>query len=119
MADSECISEFRVRESDLPKLRDALQIPNSFTCYQKSVSDDMEGLCVVLRRLAYLCRYSDIIPRFCRPIAVLSMVTNEVLDFIYNAHTYKITEWNHALLFPALLQIFSDAVYAKGAALNN
>ena len=42
--DSECISEFRVRKRDLPKLRDALQIPNSFTCYQKSVSDGMEGL---------------------------------------------------------------------------
>ena len=52
MADSECISEFRVRKSDLPKLRDARQIPNSFTYYQKSVSDGMEGLCMLLHRLA-------------------------------------------------------------------
>ena len=119
MADSECISEFRVRKSDLPKLRDALQIANSFTCYQKSVSDGMEGLCMLRRRLAYLCRYSDMIPRFGRPIPVLSMGTNEVLDFIYNTHSHKITEWNHALLSPALLQTYADAVYAKGAALNN
>ena len=72
MADSECISEFRVKKSDLPKLRDALQIPDSFTCYQKSVSDGMEGLCMLLRRLAYPCRYSDMIPRFGRPTPVLS-----------------------------------------------
>ena len=52
MADSECISEFRVRKSDLPKLRDARQTPNSFTYYQKSVSDGMEGLCMLLHRLA-------------------------------------------------------------------
>ena len=119
MADSECISEFRVKKSDLPKLRDALQIPDSFTCYQKSVSDGMEGLCMLLRRLAYPCRYSDMIPRFGRPTPVLSMVTNEVLDFIYNTHSHKITEWNHALLSPALLQTYADAVNAKGAALNN
>ena len=119
MADSGCISEFRVRKSDLPKLRDALQNPNSFTCYQKSVSNGMEGLCMLLCRLAYPCRYSDMIPRFSRPIPVLSMVTNEVLDFIDNTHSHKITEWNHALLSPALLQTYADAVYAKGAALNN
>ena len=47
------------------------------------------------------------------------MVTNEVLDFIYNTHSHKITEWNHALLSSALLQTYADAVNAKGAALNN
>lgn len=50
---------------------------------------------------------------------MLSMVTNEVLDFIYNTHSHKITEWNHALLSPALLQTYADAMYAKGATLNN
>ena len=119
MADSECFSEFRVRKSDFPKLRDALQFPNSFTCYQKSVSDGMEGLCMLLRRLAYPCRYSDMIPRFGRPIPLLNMATDEVLDFIYNTHSHKITKWNHALLSSALLQTYADAVYAKGAALNN
>ena len=47
------------------------------------------------------------------------MVTNEVLDFIYNTHSHKITEWNLALPSPTLLQTHADAVNAKGAALNN
>jgi len=72
MDDSECISEFRVKKGDL-------QIPNSFTCYQGSESDGMEGLCMLLRRLAYPCRYSDMIHRFGRPTPVLSMVTNKVI----------------------------------------
>ena len=113
------LSEFRVKKSDLPKLTDALQIPDSFTCYQNSVSDGMEGLCMLLRRLAYPCRYSDMIPRFGRSTPVLSMVTNEVLDFIYNTHSHKITEWNHALLSLAILQTYADAVNAKGAALHS
>ncbi|KAK3734696.1 hypothetical protein QZH41_002116 [Actinostola sp. cb2023] len=84
MADSECIAEFRVKKRDLPLLADMLQIPDSFVCDQGSVSEGMEGLCMLLRRLSYPCRYSDMIPRFARPTPVLSMVTNKALDFIYD-----------------------------------
>ena len=119
MEDSECISEFRVQKCDLPKLADALDIPDSFHCYQGSVSGGMEGLCMLLRRLAYPCRYSDMVPRFGRPIPVLSMVTNEVLDFIYDTHSHRLTQWNHAILAPPLLQSYADAIYAKGAAIDN
>ena len=50
---------------------------------------------------------------------VLSMVTNKVLDFIYDTHGRRIKEWNHDLLRPASLQTYADAVYAKGAAHEN
>jgi hypothetical protein len=119
MDNSDCIAEFRVAKRDIRPLADALQIPASFKCQQKSVSDGMEGLCMLLKRLAYPCRYSDMIPRFGRPVPVLSMVTNEVLDFIYETHKNRITDWNHDLLSPIKLQTYADAVYAKGAALDN
>ena len=60
MNDSECLAEFRVKKRDLEILADALQIPDSFTCDQRSVVTGMEGFCILLRRLAYPCRYSDI-----------------------------------------------------------
>ena len=66
---------------------------------------------MLLRRFAYPCRYSDMIHRFGRPTPVLSMVTNKVLDFIYDTHSHKITDWNHALLAPALLQTYADVIY--------
>ena len=119
MNDSECLVEFRVKKSDLEILADALHIPDSFTCDQRSVVTGMEGLCILLRRLAYPCRYSHIIPRFGLPVPVLSMVCNDVLDFIYDAHSHRITQWNPTFLSPADLQIYSDAVAAKGAALQN
>jgi len=114
MENDECIAEFRVTKNDLPVLAEALQIPDTFVCPQKSVSDGMEGLCILLKRLAYPCRYSDMIPRFGRPAPVLSMITNEVLDFVYETHKDKILDWNHDLLHPNKLQR-----YAKGAALDN
>ena len=119
MNDSECLAEFRVKKRDLPILAEALQIPDSFTCSQRSVVSGMEGLCILLRRLAYPCRYSDIIPRFGLPVPVLSMVCNDVLDFVYETHGHRITQWNPTVLSPADLQIYSDAVAAKGAALQN
>ena len=119
MNDSECLAEFRVKKRDLPILAEALQIPDSFTCSQRSLVSGMEGLCILLRRLAYPCRYSDIIPRFGLPVPVLSMVCNDVLDFVYETHGHRITQWNPTVLSPADLQIYSDAVAAKGAALQN
>ena len=65
MDDSECFAEFIVKKRDLPDLAAALQIPNQFVCHrhQRSVADGMEGLCMLLRRLSYPCRYSDTIAR--------------------------------------------------------
>ena len=38
---------------------------------------------------------------------------------IYDTHGWRIKQWNHDLLSPARLQTYADAVYAKGAALEN
>ena len=47
------------------------------------------------------------------------MVSNHVLVYIFDLHSHCILNWNHDLLNPAKLQSYSDAVVAKGAALDN
>ena len=59
------------------------------------------------------------IAHFGRPIPVLSMVTNTVLEYIYNIHSHMILQWNQTILQPAQFQTYADAVSLKGAALNN
>ena len=59
------------------------------------------------------------ISQFGLPVPVLSVVSNDVLDFIYNTHRHLITQWNHNVLNPAALQIYSNAIADKGAALHN
>ena len=83
MDDSECLAEFRVKKHDLPDRASALQIPNQFMCHQRSVADGMDELCMLLRRLSYPCRYSDMIACFGRPVPVMSLVTNTVLVYIF------------------------------------
>ena len=110
MLNDECKTEFRFEKTHLPLLADVLQIPPMFKCSQGSVADGMEALCMLLKRL---------VPRFGRPIPVLSMVTNQVLDFIYDTHGRRILQWNHDLLNPRSLEQYTYAVSRKGAPLDN
>ena len=85
-------------------LADALHIPAVFHCKQRGICDCLEGLCVLLRRTSYPCRFSDTIHRFPRPVSVLSLITNEVMDFIYDNHCHLVTEWNRDVLSSVALQ---------------
>ena len=119
MEEPECKSEFRIQKHDIPVLADALGLPETFKCPQRSVAGGIEGLCMLLKRMTYPCRYSDMIYRFGRPVPVLSMVTNQVLDYIYDVHSHRITQWNDQILNPVALQSYADAISRKGAALEN
>ena len=57
--------------------------------------------------------------RFGRPMPVISMVTNTVLDYSFNTDSQRILQWNQPILQLAQLQIYADAVSVKRAALNN
>ena len=80
------------------------KIPATFHCWQRSVYEGIKGLCMLLRRLSYSCRYGDMIARFARPVPALSMITNTVLDYIYDLHGQRITQWNDGVMSPPQLQ---------------
>ena len=74
---------------------------------------------MLLWRLANLCRYSYMMARFGRPAPILSMITNEVLDFIYTNHSHRFLKWNPAILQPVKLEEYANAIQIKGGALDN
>lgn len=115
----ECRSNFRFDKADIPVLADVLGLPEKFRCYQGTTARKLEALCILLRRLAFPCRYADMIQMFGRPVAELCMITNEILDFIYERHGHRLTEWNQQLLNSENLQIYADAIYRKEAPLSN
>ena len=85
----------------------------------RSICDGVEGLCILLRRLSYPCRYGDMIQRFPKPVPILSMVTNQLVDQVYSHHAHRVTQWNHNILYPVKLQTYVDAVVSKGSPLAN
>ena len=116
---SECTAEFRFDKCDIPILADALRIPPKFKCPNGTVCDGIEGLCILLKRFAYPCRYSDMLPIFGRAVPELSMVCNVLTEWMYDEHGHRITNWNHNILSPIALQTYADVIHHKGAPLAN
>lgn len=47
------------------------------------------------------------------------MICSKVVDFIYDEHHHRLTQWNNNLLNPNLLERYADAIHQKGGALDN
>ena len=119
LEDDECISEFRFYKNDLPFLAEVLGIPDVVECYQRSICSGLEALCIFLKGHSYPCRYSDMIALSGKPVPVLYMINNSMIDYIYQAHSHRILQWNDSILNLYSLEIYSNAITAKGSPLNN
>ena len=79
----------------------------------------VEALCVILKRLAFPCRCSDMMPRFARPVPQLSMICNETIHWLDSRWGFKLTDLNQQWLTPQNLMSFANSIYQKGTALGN
>lgn len=82
---------FALEKLKLHFIQKILDIPEKNVCQQDTTAPGIEGLCLLLRQLAYPCLYSDLIHSFGEPIPELSMIYHITLDFIYNTHSHRIT----------------------------
>ena len=119
MNNDECLAEFRFGLAELPILAEVLRLPNRFVCPNGTVASKMEGLCIVLKRFAYPCRYNDMIHRFGRSVTELSLIANEVIDYIYNTHGHLLKNLAQPWSRPERLEKFAKTICDKGPALDN
>ena len=115
----ECKTELRFAEKHLPESRECLGIPEKNTCVQRTVWCGMEGLCILLKRLAYLCRYTDMLPHFGGNPTELCLIFNTMIDFIYDNHNHRLCSWDQFFLQPNQLYSYVEAVQRLGAPLGN
>ena len=97
-------------------------IPDMITTYNRVNVSGTEAFCLLLRRLAYPCRLSDIAKEFFgqRPMPVLSVVVKHMLDYLHdNFASRLLTTLDQPWLSPHRLQQFADSIHARGAALAN
>lgn len=73
---------------------------------------------MILKRLAYPCRYYDMITRFARPVPELCMLSNVVLDWIYDTHGHHLTSWNQPFLSPPFLEQYTQVISRMGPLRN-
>ena len=84
ISEDDCIAEIRFRINDVKRLQRALNLPNNIVCClcNDVKVDATEALCVLPKRLAYPCRYSNMIPRFGCPVAQLCIIFNQLVDIV-------------------------------------
>ena len=96
-----------------------LQVPDQIVCKQRSICNGMEGLCILLKRLAYPCRYTGMAHRFGRNPTELYLIFNTVMDKIYEAHYHRLESWDQPFLPPEQLDNYAIAAQNRGASLEN
>ncbi|CAG2231528.1 unnamed protein product [Mytilus edulis] len=79
----------------------------------------IDGLCMVLRRLAYPCRLEDLEYIFGRSKTELSLIINEVLDYIHDNHCHLLSDFNMSWLSQESLERFADAVFDRDGPLDS
>ena len=117
--EDECWADFRFKKDDLQRVCQALLIEEPIKTYNRLRVEPLEALCLLLRRLAFPCRYSDLIPKFGRPVPELSVIYNHMVDYVYDTFGVLLTSLDQEWLSQANLKSFAEAVYASGAPLDN
>ena len=117
--DTRCRTELRFAKNDLDELLHVFGIPDKISTIQRTTCSGMEGLCILLKRLAYPCRFSDMAVLFGRNPTELCLIFHFVLDHIYNFHNFRLLSWDQPFLQPPILYQYAQAVHNKGAPLDN
>ena len=119
LCDDECQTNFRFFRNDIYRLTEVLDLPDEIECYNGLVVDKVEALAMYLKRFSYPCRYADMVPLFSRPIPQICMITNKVMNFIYDRWRHLLFDLNPPWLSRANLERFAAAIHDRGAALEN
>ena len=119
VTDDECFAEFRFHKKDIPRLVTAFRLHPKFICRNGTTAFADEGLCMLLRRLAYPCRYSDMIPRFGRNKPEICLIVHTVLRYICTEFEHLLYSFRQEWLAADKLTEYAVAVYGKCHALDN
>lgn len=76
------------------RLKEALGVPDKITGYNRTTATGMEALMITLRRLAYPCRWFDLIPIFNRSKPELSIIFSSMVHFLENKANRLLTDLN-------------------------
>ena len=89
--DEQCVVDFRFSNSHLYTLLDVLNIPDRVVTVQGTVCEDIEALCILLKRLSFPCRYTDLTSMFGRNPTELCLIYNTMINLIYENHNHRLS----------------------------
>lgn len=119
VSEAECWGDFRMYRNDVLNLAHIFNIPDEIHCKNRTKCSGVEAFCIFLKRFAYPCRYGDMIQRFGRSVSESCLISNYIVDHVYNNLGHKLTNLNQPWLSPIKLQEYATAIHQKGAPLQN
>ncbi len=118
VTDEESVKHFRFLKNDIIRLAENFQLPEFVICNNGTKAERLEAMCIVLKRLAYPCRWTDLLSTFGRTEPELSLIFNETVRHIYTNFSHLLEDLNQPWLEVDNMNKFAEAVHAKGAALT-
>ena len=117
--DEECWTDLRFRKDDIPRIVNSLVVGDEIVTYNRVRCSSLEAVCLLLRRLAFPCRFTDLIPKFGRPKEVLCVIFNHMLNCLYERFGHLFTSFDQPWYSQPNLAMFAAKIHAKGAPLTN
>lgn len=108
---------FRFQVDEIYDIVDALRMPDILPLDNGSKFRSTEGVCLLLRRLAFPCRLIELMPMFGRSESMLSRIISATMRWIYNRWAQRLFSWDYTRLTPAKLEQFARAVSRAGSPL--
>ena len=84
LGNDQCKAEFQFYKNNIFKLAEYLQLPDEIVTYNSLVVGSAPALCIYLKRFMYPCHYGNMVSHFARPVLELCIITNHMIDWIYN-----------------------------------
>ncbi|CAG7726398.1 unnamed protein product [Allacma fusca] len=97
----------------------ALHFPEEIVTKHRIKFSAMEGLCILLRRLCYPNRLSDLVKVFNRDISSISRIYLFMLNNIYSRYGHLLRTLKQFWLSPKDLENFCQVCYESGSVLPN
>jgi len=110
---------FRFRKSDMELIATALEVPDTFIAGNGYKSCKMEGLHLMLRRLASPCRWVDLSKEFCLTPQSMSVIFNHLLTLMFRKWGDFIRALDHDWMNAEHMQEYAAAYERMGCPLRN
>ena len=89
-------------------------MPHKIVRCQGKVVNSIETLYILLKRLSYLCRLSDMLPLFRRNPTEICLIFNYVVDYILNRFNHHLSSRNQNILQPNNLALYCNVHSSEG-----
>ena len=94
MDEAQCKRQLRFLLSHMYDFKKVLNIPGKIVTFQRIVSSGFDALCVLLKRLAFPCRYTDMVHSWLLTCSIIStlntiIVCNHGTNIFYNQQSYE------------------------------